>query len=138
MRYHRLAHPGFAGMVLAAMAVLLPLSVVAGPPCGTFELVSTPDPGASSNALTGVAAVGDGTAWAVGSQSGNGTTGLILYFDGSQWNEVAVPAGGPYLVTQTIPNNPSLAGVTFHFQALVYRSAPLQGAFTDLESIVLN
>ena len=44
---------------------------------------------------------------------------------------------GPYVFTETIPNNPSLSGRTIYFQGLVYRVGPLEGAFTDLEEIVV-
>lgn len=51
---------------------------------------------------------------------------------------VIPPQGqGPYLKSVTIPNNPSLAGRTVYFQALVFTQVPLDGAFSDLEEIAL-
>ncbi|RMF74671.1 MAG: hypothetical protein D6738_05695 [Acidobacteria bacterium] len=92
-------------LFLATAVALLP-AALAGRPCGTFAIVPTPDPGSSSNALIGVAAVGDGTAWAVGSQSGNGTTGLILYYDGAGWSEVDIPAEAEGISFGAIGNTP--------------------------------
>ena len=48
-----------------------------------------------------------------------------------------IPQDGPYLLTETIPTDPGLAGRTFYFQALVFTTGPLEGSFTDLESLTL-
>ncbi|NNC39452.1 MAG: T9SS type A sorting domain-containing protein [Acidimicrobiia bacterium] len=85
---------------------MLPLSVSAEPQCGTFELVPTPNPGSSSNALVDIAAVGDGTAWAVGSKTGAGTTCLILFYDGTQWSEIAVPTEAEGIAIGAIGSTP--------------------------------
>ena len=94
-------------VILPAMiAVLLPLAVSAVPQCGTLEILPTPNPGSTSNALVDIAAVGDGTAWAIGSQTGAGTTGLILHFDGIQWNEASIPSEAEGIALGAVGNTP--------------------------------
>lgn len=90
-------HPAFAlsprtGILATVAAILIPIAALAAPQCGTFEIMPTPNPGTSSNSLSSIAAVGDGTAWALGSQSGDGTSALLMHYDGSQWSEVAMPS----------------------------------------------
>jgi hypothetical protein len=48
-----------------------------------------------------------------------------------------IPAGGPYVFTPTIPSNPAWSGKTIYIQGLVYRQSPLEGSFTDVESILV-
>ena len=91
---------------LASVAILLPLPVSAAPQCGTFEIVPTPNPGASSSSLIDIAVVGDGTVWAIGSQSGGETSGLILYYDGNQWDEYPIPAEAEDVAFGAIGNTP--------------------------------
>jgi hypothetical protein len=46
-----------------------------------------------------------------------------------------IPPEGAYLDTVHIPNRANLVGKTFYFQGLVRRLDPLEGAFTDVESL---
>lgn len=79
--------------LLAIAAIIVPVVASAAPQCGTFEIVPTPNPGSSSNVLTSIAAAADGTAWATGYQAGgNGTSTLLLHYDGSGWTELSLPS----------------------------------------------
>ncbi len=92
--------------VLAMTLVCASHVALAAPQCASFEIVPTPNPGGASNALVAVAAVGDGTAWAVGSKSDNGATAMILHYDGTQWNEVPLPAEAEGIFFSTAGNTP--------------------------------
>lgn len=61
--------------------------------CGAWTVVSSPNPGSSTNFLNAVAAIGTGNAWAVGSYSnGNGNSPLIEHWSNSQWTVVPGPS----------------------------------------------
>ena len=62
-------------------------------PCGTWTVVSSPNPGSSANFLSAVAAIGTGNAWAVGSYgNGNGSFPLIEHWGNSQWTVISDPS----------------------------------------------
>jgi len=46
-----------------------------------------------------------------------------------------IPVDGAYVLSTTIPNNPAFSGRTFYLQGLVYNTPPLEGSFTDVESL---
>lgn len=62
----------------------------------SWRVAPSPSPGTLSNALLGVAAVGEDEAWAVGYKKGGAAAyrSLVLRYDGASWTEVAVPTGG--------------------------------------------
>ena len=106
MAFRLLNTLGHPVVLLLTIVILLPSAVSAELQCGTFAIVPTPNPGSGSNALVDIAAVGDGTAWAIGSQSGDETSGLILHYDGAQWNEVAVPPEAEGIALGAAGNTP--------------------------------
>ena len=55
----------------------------------SWHIVTSPDVGTGDNTLTGVAAISDKDAWAVGSSL---LGALVLHFDGRAWHLVSVPA----------------------------------------------
>jgi hypothetical protein len=69
-----------------------------GRQCGSaWTFVPSPNQGTESNYLTGVAAISDTDAWAVG-YSDSPTSGhdpLTMHWDGISWTVVPTPAGGP-------------------------------------------
>jgi hypothetical protein len=92
--------------LLGLAIVLAPGATLAAAQCASFAIVPTPNPGSDGNSLVAVAAVGDGTAWAAGTQSDGGSTALILHFDGSQWNEVPLPSEADGIFFTTACNTP--------------------------------
>jgi hypothetical protein len=61
--------------------------------CGTWTVAASPNPGANSNTLGGVAAVANGNIWAVGSYSnGSGSSPLIEQRNNFRWAVVSSPA----------------------------------------------
>lgn len=61
----------------------------------SWRIVSSPNPGTSSNSLLGVAAVTPRDIWAVGwESSGDGLRPLVLHRDDARWTKVAVPLVG--------------------------------------------
>lgn len=67
--------------------------------CGPWTLVSSPNPGSSSNFLNAVAAIGTGNAWAVGSYgNGSGSFPLIEHWSNSQWTVIPDPSVSGSLV----------------------------------------
>ena len=89
--------------VLALVLVATPFSAMAAPQCASFELMPAPAPSSANSALASVAAVGDGTAWAVGNQ---GSSAIILHFDGSQWIEVPMPQEAEGIFFSAAGNTP--------------------------------
>jgi len=64
--------------------------------CGQWNVVSSPDPNALWNSLTGVAANSSTDVWAVGNIFGNsgGLLTLAEHYDGTQWSVVSTPNPG--------------------------------------------
>ena len=61
--------------------------------CGIWTVVSSPNPGSSTNSLRAVVAIGTGNAWAVGSYgNGNGSFPLIEHWSNSQWTVISGPS----------------------------------------------
>lgn len=61
--------------------------------CKGWSALSSPNPGTSSNSLSGVAAVAPGNAWAVGSYSnGSGGFSLIEHLNHGRWTVVSSPS----------------------------------------------
>ncbi len=58
--------------------------------CGTFEIIQGPDSGTADGTISHLAALNDGTAWAISSL--NGET-VLLYFNGSAWVAQTLPEG---------------------------------------------
>src|SRR6478672_1156291 len=75
-----------------------PVSTPTVPPCGqVWRVVSSPNQGADSNYLQGVAAVSANDVWAVGhynNGSDNRDQTLTMHWDGSQWIVVSSPNPG--------------------------------------------
>ncbi|HMA35111.1 MAG TPA: S-layer homology domain-containing protein [Chloroflexia bacterium] len=61
------------------------------PPCGTFQVVPSPNGGSANNHLYGLAAVSATDIWAVGS---TGTQTLVEHWNGSTWSIVPSPNAG--------------------------------------------
>ena len=87
---------------MLAMALTIPVFIAApvaaaALTCGTWSIVSSPSPGARSNALLAVAAVATDDIWAVGNTANNSSPmqTLIEHWDGSSWTVVSSPNGGP-------------------------------------------
>ncbi|SRR5579875_101988 len=60
--------------------------------CGSWTVVTSPNPGSSTNFLNAVAAIGAGNVWAVGSYgNGNGSSPLIEHWNNSRWTVVSSP-----------------------------------------------
>ena len=60
--------------------------------CGSWTVVTSPNPGSSTNSLNGVATISVGNAWAVGSYgNGSGSFPLIEYWNNARWSVVSSP-----------------------------------------------
>jgi hypothetical protein len=76
----------FIAVSLPVMVFLVGLAIsnpLAASQCGVFGQIPTPDPATADGPVSHLAALSDGTAWAVGSQSGET---VLLYFDGLNWS----------------------------------------------------
>src|SRR4051794_2773468 len=78
---------GLAVVMLGAGAVP---AVAASAPRWRTSYLST-DTGYDDFVLDSVAAVAKNDAWAVGWRNGPGTSGAVLHWNGSKWNEVTIP-----------------------------------------------
>ena len=68
----------------------------------SWHVVTSPDVGASDNALTGVAAISGKDVWAVGSSSGGA---LALHYDGLGWHIISAPAACQFNAVTAISAN---------------------------------
>lgn len=88
---------GVRGRSRVGAAVALALTLVVGPlairaTAGTWVVVSSPNPGAGNNALTGVSCTSATFCMATGVNNGTTST-LIEQWNGSAWSIVASPSG---------------------------------------------
>ena len=81
--------------VLPAILVL-PAASQADPPCGGWDIVSTPNVGNYVTRLTGVTSLSPNDAWSVGywRNQPQGWGPVALHWDGSSWSVVNVPSLG--------------------------------------------
>lgn len=81
-------------MLVAILLVWLMISnSAAGSQCGTtFQQIPSPESATANDSLSHLAALSDGTAWAIGSQAGAPAVPLLLYFDGDAWSAQPLPA----------------------------------------------
>ncbi len=90
---HRGVAARSAGAVLVAGLILAPGKTIAAPPCGEWDLVSTPNFGNSVNRLRAVTALSPNDAWAVGLWRNDpvGYGPLAMRWNGSAWSLVNLP-----------------------------------------------
>src|SRR5438552_5030878 len=64
--------------------------------CGLmWRLVSSPNPGSSSNSLSGIAVVSANDVWAVGTYNNGGSDqALTMHWDGTRWSVIPNPSAG--------------------------------------------
>jgi hypothetical protein len=103
---------GLAVVMLSAGAVP---AVAASAPSWRTSYISK-DTGYDDFVLDSVTAVGKKDAWAVGWRNGPGTSGAILHWNGSKWNEVTIPGspGSLPVVGGSSPSNVWVLGFTTH------------------------
>jgi hypothetical protein len=63
-----------------------------------WSVIPSPSPGATSDNLLGVVALGPSDVWAVGTfvTSGFGSSSLVEHYDGTSWSVVSSPNGGSF------------------------------------------
>jgi hypothetical protein len=94
--------------LVCAVALLCTVTTLVAEDCGEWEVLPSPNPGSSGNALRDIAAPSAGSAWAVGS-AGVGAP-FAMEHDGASWNLVTLPNTGslgtmPDLATVTAASN---------------------------------
>jgi hypothetical protein len=100
------SHPARRGigvsLILAILILILPPRGAAAVVCGRWTTVHSPNVGSGSNVLTGVSAVSQTDAWAVGSAShGSLSHTLAERWNGSAWSTVPTRNVGPATNTFT-------------------------------------
>jgi hypothetical protein len=105
-----------AGLAVVMLSTGAVPAVAASAPHWRTSYISK-DTGYDDFVLDSVAAVGKNDAWAVGSrQTGPGTSGAVLHWNGSKWNEVTIPGstGSFQVVGGSSPSNVWVLGLTAH------------------------
>jgi hypothetical protein len=110
----------------------------------TWAVVESPNPGASSNVLSGVSALSANDAWAVGHTSDKEfghVRSLILHWDGSSWSEAhvrlpkdagnnglnavhALTADDVWAVGSVVKPRPPVSTLTLHWDGSGWRTVP--------------
>lgn len=94
--------------LLLALCFLAPTSIAA-PPCGEWDMTSTPNRGDKTNWLSSVSARSAADAWSVGiwRNAAGGQGPLAIQWDGETWSEVELPD------TSGLGTSPVTTGVEF-------------------------
>ncbi|RJP38962.1 MAG: hypothetical protein C4547_03970 [Phycisphaerales bacterium] len=80
-------------LAAAALTAWTASTAVADPPCGTWTIVPTADPGAETNLLVDVALTSPADGLAVGNWTGGGRSRvpMVQHWDGADWALIAAP-----------------------------------------------